>query len=137
MRQFFRRHAHLIITMIEVVIVVMLLVSVVVMLSSDPSGAGPVARMIGNTGTVVAYSLLYFTEAVLITVARVLKKYRLLKAALLFTYLTNFFAVVLQLTINGPNHNMIDNLISVLLTASAWLYYKIRLDYIHLDEMEK
>lgn len=114
-----------------IIVLALLYGAVVIWFGATPSGQGPVAKLIGITGSQVFYSSLYGLEALVLGYSKAFKKKRLRKGALMAIYITGFFTSILSIAIAGFTPNVIDNLLLALLAAGCWLYWKFKTEYIN------
>ncbi len=98
-----------------------------------PTGAGPVAQLIGIQGSQIFYTVLYSAEALLLGFAKVFKKKKLRKAALLTIYLTAMFTTILTFILAGVGFSIIDNVLLAVLSFACFLYWKFKTEYLDPD----
>jgi len=112
------------------VIVVALVVAVVSLLIQDPSGAGPVSRLLGVTAAKWFYIALYSAEALVLAYSKLWRRKELRKKALVAVYLTGLFTSILTLSIVGITPKIIDNVVLAVVAGGCWLYWKFKTEYI-------
>lgn len=112
-------------------IVVGLLYAAVAIFLASPSGAGPVAQLIGVHGSQIFYACLYTLEAVLLAFSKFFKKKKMRKRMLMVIYLTGFFTSILTISITGFVPKLIDNILISVVAAGCWLYWTFKTEYIN------
>ena len=112
------------------IIVIALLYGAVAIWFAPPSGAGPVAQLIGSTGSQVFYCALYGIEGALLAYSKFFKRKKLRKNMLMIIYLTGFFTSILILSIAGWSTGLIDNFLLAGLASGCWLYWTFKTEYL-------
>ena len=111
-------------------VVVFLIWNTVGLWLMPPTGLGPVAQLAGVLGSQIFYSVLYLTEAGLLTWAKLSGRMRLRKAMLLAVFFTGVFTYFLTIAVFGFSVQMLDNMGMFLLAGICYLYWKFRTEYL-------
>lgn len=102
-----------------------------------PSGAGPVAQLLGVLGSQIFYCLLYVGESLTLAYSKLKKRARLRKNTLLVIYLTGFFTSLLTIGITGWTPALLDNLVISVAAAGCWLYWTFKTEYLTPEQFDK
>lgn len=96
-----------------------------------PTGLGPVAGALGIWGAQVIYGVLYGVLAVALAVAKLFRRKKFRKHVLMVTYLTGIMTTLLTVILVGFHPKIIDNVIIIVASAGAWVYWKFRIEYVN------
>lgn len=96
-----------------------------------PSGLGPVAGLVGIWQAQVIYGTLYGILALALGVSKLFRRKKFRKHVLMVTYLVGLMTAILGVILVGLTPKIIDNVIIIVASAGAWVYWKFRIEYVN------
>jgi O-antigen/teichoic acid export membrane protein len=122
-------------------IVIALLYGVANLLLVPPTGAGPIAHLIGIEPARFAYIALYLVEGLALGYAKWKKRDRMRKIVLAVIYSTGLFTSVLGIALGGFHNfaiapKLVGNLVITAAAAFCWLYWTLKKYYVRYEELE-
>ena len=105
---------------------------------ADPlAGATGILGILSSKAAALVYSVLFVTEGLVLFGAKAFKLKKLHKNILMTMYLTTIFTFCLEWALIGWSWYLLDSPIIGGLCAMFWLRWKIKTEYITVDEFDK
>lgn len=100
-------------------------------------GATGILALLSSKVAALVYSFFFTLEGMILLLGKALKMKRLHKNILMVMYLTTIFTFFLEFAIIGWSWYLLDSPIVGGLCAMFWLRWKIKTEYITVDEFDK
>ena len=121
----------------EYAMIAFMAIAVLFLLTIDPpSGAGPIAGLIGIRFAMFFYAGLYAFEVILWIISKTRKSIRMRKWVLFTIFLTHQFTFFLAWNISGFGVKLIDNLFIWFVSGWLWIRTKLEHDYVEYEDLE-
>jgi hypothetical protein len=90
----------------------------------------PITRLVGYQAALIIYATVYSVEGALFAYSKFARKKKLHKWALFAITMTHLFTAILTFSLQGWTERIWDNLFLALLSGAAWVWWKLKTEYI-------